>query len=219
MTLAATFGSGGSEPYARALRDSETLYLREDENNGATMDVGRWNARADLVDLTLLSSVTGPMLDIGCGPGRMVRAARELGIPALGIDVSPAAIAVARAEGIRVIEGSVFDRVPLAGEWQTALLVDGNVGIGGNVEHLLARCAELLVPGGEIVIEVHADPERHHTYSATIVDERGGESASFPWAEIGIDRLAAVARVQGLTVRESWILDGRGFCRLATPER
>jgi SAM-dependent methyltransferase len=212
---AATFGTGGNEPYARALRDSEKLYLRSTDGRGEAMDVARWSARADLTDLTLLASVTGPLLDVGCGPGRMVRAARELGISALGIDVSPAAVTLARSEGIRVVEGSIFDRVPMEGEWQTVLLVDGNVGIGGDVEELIARCVELISPEGEIVIEVNSDPLHHRTYTATVVDDRGGESAAFPWAEIGILRLVRIAALKGLGLRQSWELGGRHFCRLA----
>jgi SAM-dependent methyltransferase len=215
MTLAATFGTGGNEPYARALRDSEILYLRSTDGRGTPMDVARWNARADLIDLTLLASVTGPLLDIGCGPGRMVRAARELGIAALGIDVSPAAVRQARSEGIRVVEGSVFDSVPLEGAWQTLLLVDGNIGIGGDVEQLLARCVELISPEGEIVVEVNPDESHYRTYSATVVDDRGGESAAFPWAEIGILQLVRLAARKRLALRESWQLGGRYFCRLA----
>ncbi|CAN5243544.1 class I SAM-dependent methyltransferase [soil metagenome] len=215
MSITATFGAGGSEPYARALRDSDVLYLRSTDGRGEPMDVGRWSARADLTDLTLLSSVTGPMLDIGCGPARMVRAARELGIPALGIDVSPAAVRLARSEGISVLEGSVFDRVPGEGEWQTALLVDGNIGIGGDVSALLARCVQLITPDGEIVVEVSADPLQHRTYTATVVDDRGGESAAFPWAEVGTLHLERIARLAGLAPRASWQLGGRHFCRLA----
>ena len=92
---AATFGSGGAEPYASALRRPESaLLFLPDTRAGSTsrrvtMDVSRWNADADAADRTLLLSVTGPLLDVGRGPGRMVRAAEDLGIMAEGIDVSP----------------------------------------------------------------------------------------------------------------------------------
>jgi SAM-dependent methyltransferase len=178
------------------------------------MDVARWNSDADIVDLTLLAGVTGPMLDIGCGPGRMVRAAIDLGLSALGIDVSPTAVEIARAHGIRVLERNVFAPIPAEGHWQTALLVDGNIGIGGDVANLVGRCAQLIAPGGELVVEVHADPDRHHTYVGTLVDDRGRASESFPWAEIGLDRLAEVAAGHGLAVLASWHLGGRHFCRL-----
>ncbi|CAN5181943.1 class I SAM-dependent methyltransferase [soil metagenome] len=219
MSLAeATFGAGGTEPYAAALRDGELLYLRdarERSTNRVTMDVSRWNADADAADLTLLESVTGPVLDIGCGPGRMVRAALAVGMQALGLDVSPAAIALAGRLGGVYHEGSIFDRVPGEGIWQTALLVDGNVGIGGNIPALLARCRDVLAPSGEIVVELHHDPHHHEHYLGEIVDSHGGTSAVFPWAEIGRQSLLELLPGLGLRRVQCWEIDGRSFCRLA----
>lgn len=220
MTLTATFGAGGAEPYARALRTtgSPLLYLytsRGDPDQAATMDVSLWNAMANDADRSLLRSVTGPVLDVGCGPGRMVRASMELGLAALGIDVSPTAVEIATDAGLNVIERSVFDSLPAEGHWQTVLLVDGNVGIGGDVGAMLRRCRELLTPGGEIVAEVDRDPAADRTNTCRIVDTNGHESAAFPWAVIGADALAERARSAGLVPSQSWVIDGRAFCRLA----
>jgi SAM-dependent methyltransferase len=240
MTLAptsfpdsASFGAGGTEPYARALRNDSSLLFLHDAHHDAhaangphdrtaqvrTMDVGRWNADADGVDLTLLRAVTGPMLDVGCGPGRMVRAALQLGMIALGVDISPAAVELARSVGLPVLERSIFGVLPREGQWQTVLLVDGNIGIGGDVESLLARCAQLITADGEIVIEVHGDADRDHRFTARLLDAAGEGSAEFPWAEIGLHPLSRLARTLGLEVRQSWELDGRGFCRLAAISR
>lgn len=241
MTLAptsfpdtASFGAGGTEPYARALRNDSSLLFLHDAHHDAhsahgsaqsrgaqvrTMDVGRWNADADGVDLTLLRAVTGPLLDVGCGPGRMVRAALELGMVALGVDISPAAVELARSVGLPVLERSIFGVLPREGQWQTVLLVDGNVGIGGDVEALLARCAQLITADGEIVVEVHDDADRDHRFTARLVDAGGQGSDEFPWAEMGLHPLSRLAHTLGLEVRQSWELDGRGFCRLAATSR
>ncbi len=219
MSLATpTFGAGGAEPYASALRGGDLLYLsdtRASSTTRVTMDVSRWNADADYADLTLLSRVTGPVLDIGCGPGRMVRAAMSLGMHAVGIDVSAAALEIASDLGGSFFRGSVFDRVPGEGMWQTTLLVDGNVGIGGDIPSLLARCRELLSPTGEIVIELNADAGHEEHYFAEVVDSHGNRSDSFPWAEIGLDRLCLMLQPLGLELVQSWEIDGRAFCRLA----
>ena len=218
---AATFGSGGAEPYARALRRNESpvLFLHEPHSGELhaihSMDVARWNADADIVDLGLLRSVTGPVLDIGCGPGRMVRAAQSLGLHTLGIDVSPAAIDIARDAGLPVMLGSIFDAVPDEGGWQTALLVDGNIGIGGDVDRMLARCRELIADDGEIVVELHGDPHHDRTFTGRLVDTQGHESEAFPWAEIGLAAVVRRASVLELDLRQSWRLDERDFCRLA----
>ena len=216
----ATFGSGGAEPYATALRKNDSVLLElRDQRHGktsqSTMDVSRWNADADETDLTLLRAATGPLLDIGCGPGRMVRAAMDLGLEVLGIDVSPTAIEIATNAGLSVLTRSVFEAIPSEGEWQTALLVDGNIGIGGDVRAMLARCREILAPEGEIVIETHTDARRHRSYFGTLTDTDGGQSESFPWAEIGITPLIGLADAEGLELLQAWTLDGRNFCRLA----
>lgn len=220
-----SFGAGGTEPYASALRQNNPVVLLLHDNDRGhlttttTMDVARWNADADDVDLTLLRAVTGPVLDIGCGPGRMVRAAMSLGLVVLGIDVSPTAIELATETGLNVLERSVFDTVPAEGRWQTALLVDGNIGIGGDVAALLARCRDLLAPEGEIVAELHTDSGRDHSYSASVIDANGGQSDMFPWSEIGLTAVAALAPGLGLELRQAWVLGGRSFCRLAKTRR
>jgi SAM-dependent methyltransferase len=218
----ATFGSGGDEPYARALRHDAhgALMLREagsargDAGPRLDMDFGKWNSDADEVDRSLLRHVSGPVLDIGCGPGRMVRAAGELGLVALGLDVSPEVVALARRGGMAAALGSVFDRVPAEGLWRSALLIDGNVGIGGDVAALLARCCEILAPSGALVVELHPDDDRDHSYSATLTDGEGSRSAEFPWAEVGLTRLREVARASGFSVDRAFNAGGRRFGRL-----
>jgi len=221
ITSPTTFGAGGDEPYAGALRRNDMVELiltkqANDESRSMMMDVARWNSRADEIDLTLLRSATGPLLDVGCGPGRMVQAAIAVGLEALGLDISPAAIGIARSAGLPVLEGSVFDAVPGAGTWQTVLLVDGNVGIGGDVRNLLRRCAELVAPEGEIVVELHADRDMDSVYSGQLVGTDGGVSESFPWAQIGVNAMVEVADELGLRFRQAWELGGRTFCRLST---
>lgn len=216
-----SFGAGGSEPYAMALlrNDGDVHMVRETDLGeliGAEpVEISRWNAEADSTDLSVLATMSGPWLDIGCGPGRMVRAAMDRGVDAMGIDVSATAVAMANRAGLNVIHGSVFDPLPSEGLWQGALLADGNIGIGGDVVAILRRCRELIADDGEVVVEVHSDPEMDCVYSARLIDAQGGRSASFPWAEVGLNRLIDHATDAGLSVCQVWELDGRVFCRFA----
>ncbi|MBF4634930.1 methyltransferase domain-containing protein [Agreia pratensis] len=217
-----TFGRGGDEPYARAIRNEVPggLALREarpgSADTGARLDLdfGKWTSDADAVDHSLLRHARGPVLDIGCGPGRMVRAAGRLGLVALGLDVSPEVVALARGGGVAVALGSVFERVPAEGLWGTVLLIDGNVGIGGDVAALLVRCREILAPSGVLIVEVHPDDDRDHSYSATVVDTDGAQSGEFPWAEVGVTHLTDLALASGYTVDRAFTAGTRRFCRL-----
>ena len=99
-------------------------------------------------DMSLLDRCEGPTLDIGSGPGRLTVALAERGIPALGIDITPYAVDLARSSGALVMLRDVFGRVPGTGRWMTVLLADGNIGIGGDPAALLRRAGELLAPRG-----------------------------------------------------------------------
>jgi len=218
LEQASTFGSGGTEPYAAALQNESTvLYLRHNTTqlpDAAPMDAGRWSADADATDLALLADAAGPVLDIGCGPGRMIRAAMDLGLSAAGVDVSPTAVRIAETAGLAVFNRSVFAEMPLEGGWGTALLLDGNIGIGGDPGALLARCAQLLAADGALIVEVSQDPNREHSFEGTLEDAQGRRSDVFPWAEIGIVPLRARADEAGLRVDQDWVRDGRWFARL-----
>lgn len=215
------FGSGGTEPYATALLSDDPTALQLvdiDASRTDSFDVARWCAPADPADLTMLRDVTGPLLDVGCGPGRMVRAALDLGLPALGVDVSAAAVRLARRTGLPVLERSIFDPLPHS-EWSTILLADGNIGIGGDPVALLGRCAELLGAGGTVVVEVSVDPDADRRYRAQVRDDAGRHSAEFPWAELGERALARAAAAAGLGVRQSWSSAARRFSRLVVTTR
>jgi SAM-dependent methyltransferase len=205
------FGQGGGEPWAAALRGDRALYLVSGEGR-RRMAAERWADDPDAADLTTLIGLAGPVLDIGCGPGRMVRAALDAGLAALGVDVSAAAVEHCRDAGLPVLHRSVFARLPHEGSWSGALLLDGNVGIGGDVAGLLARCRELLAIGGALVVETHADPHRDTVSLSTLVDDLGTESEAFAWAEVGEVPLLEAA--EGFRPAGAWTAGGRRFTRL-----
>lgn len=214
-TPPATFGSGGSEPYAHALRrEGQLTLVREQGHTGNEYDLRRWMAAADDVDRAILAGEAGPILDIGCGPGRMVAAAIDLGFVALGVDVSRAAVKVARRAGLPVLPRSVFERLPREGHWKTALLIDGNIGIGGDPAALLERSGELLARRGAVLVETQPDDMIDDAFTARVVDEDGRTSSTFPWAEVGAVALEKHADAAGLVLDQIWRVDGRVFCRL-----
>ena len=240
MTITAdpqpTFGSGGAEPYARALRREGRLQLvrvpgtaregadptdadldaqdaRDAAETSDAFDVARWSRGADAADLSTILDASS-VLDIGCGPARMVRAAVDQGLGALGVDVSVTAVAMAVDAGLPVVAGSVFDALPGEGTWDVALLLDGNIGIGGDPTALVARASAVVAPTGSVVVETADDPTVDVAYDAHVVDEQGHASATFPWAEVGREALGRHAVAAGLRVSQTWSVGRRTFCRL-----
>jgi glycosyltransferase A (GT-A) superfamily protein (DUF2064 family)/SAM-dependent methyltransferase len=179
------------------------------------VDLGRWTRPADRVDELVVARCESPVLDIGCGPGRMVAALQRSGRAALGIDISTAAVAVSRRAGGQVLRRDL--RLPLAseGRWGTALLLDGNIGIGGDVSWLLRRCRDIVGGGGLIICEIDPDPARDEAFEV-VLSRPGRQSSPIPWASVGAHALVRVAATLDLIVTESWDADRRSFLALRT---
>ncbi|MEV6025696.1 methyltransferase domain-containing protein [Streptomyces sp. NPDC052036] len=209
------------DPYAHALRAGRgPLYLRRMcQGTGQELlllDVERWCAAPDAADTSVLRRCTGPVLDVGCGPGRLVAALAARGLPALGVDVSPAAVSRTRSLGGSALRRSVFDRLPREGRWGTVLLMDGNVGIGGDPAVLLARLHDLVRPGGRLLAEA-APQDVDERLTVRVEDARGRHGRPFAWARLGTTALARAAEGTGWVLTGRWTADGRPFVELHRP--
>jgi SAM-dependent methyltransferase len=156
-----------------------------------------WRADASPSDRALLAHCVGPTVDIGCGPGRMTEALAFAGHAVLGLDVVPEAVRQTRSRGVPALRRSVFDALPGEGRWGTALLADGNIGIGGDPVALLERISELIADVGRVVVDVApwgAGVVTRHVRLETA----HGLSAEFPWTVVGADAIQAVAHAAGL---------------------
>jgi len=174
----------------------------------------RWFAAASRAEQRALDHAAGPTLDIGCGPGRHLVALAERKVFALGIDISEVFLDVARSRGVNVLERSVFGRVPGARRWRTALLFDGNIGIGGDPVALLSRVVELLRDDGRIIVEIERHDPEHEV--VTVRAETDGQVGPwFRWTSVGLARLTSIAAAVGLEVIEAWDSDDRRFAVLA----
>ncbi|NUR41020.1 MAG: class I SAM-dependent methyltransferase [Streptomyces sp.] len=203
-----------ADPYTTALRTGRgPLFLRRTDGWLLPLEVERWCARADAVDRAVLDHCEGTVLDVGCGPGRLVAELATRAVPSLGIDVSEAAVAHTIRLGGQALHRSVFEPLPGESRWGTVLLMDGNVGIGGDPHALLTRVAQLLRPRGLLIAEtapVDID-ERVHVH---LTDARTTTGAPFPWARLGTPALLRYAR--GWKKEGQWSADGRTFVALRT---
>jgi SAM-dependent methyltransferase len=187
--------------------------LRTSDGRVLPVPASRWFARPSAAEYRLLARVNGPVLDVGCGPARHVLALAEAGTITLGVDISPPAISIARRRGAPVLERSIFGDIPGAGRWGTALLIDGNIGIGGNPVALLTRVARLLRAGGRLLVEIDA-PGGGGRNATVRLEAHGIPGPWFAWAYVTTDELDIVAGQADLVVRETWCDEGRWFAQL-----
>lgn len=162
------------------------------------MPVDRWRAEPDAADRALLlRGCTGPTMDLGCGPGRLVAALAAVGVVALGVDISPLAIQITMRRGAVALRRDIHDRLPGEGRWAHLLLADGNIGITGDPVRLLHRAAVLLRPGGTVLAELDAPGTglRRGLARLQVADQAG---PWFPWARLGADAAPAVTARAGL---------------------
>jgi SAM-dependent methyltransferase len=205
-----------ADPYTDALRTGRgPLFMRRPDGWLLPLEVERWCAAPDAADLTVLERCRGTVLDIGCGPGRLVAALAALRRPTLGIDVSPEAVARTVRTGGSALHRSVFDPLPREGSWSTALLIDGNIGIGGDPGALLGRVAHLVADDGVLLAET-SPLDVDERVQVRVFDGGSAQGSAFPWSRVGTPALLDYARSAGWAAPEAdrWTVEGRTFVAL-----
>ncbi|BBX50207.1 class I SAM-dependent methyltransferase [Mycolicibacterium poriferae] len=203
--------------YDRAL-GGERCWVRHDDGRVGRLPVGSWlgGRSADTVfDEAIVALCEGPTIDLGCGPGRLVAHLIERGVPALGVDVSATAIDLARRSGAPALRRDVFDPLPGTGRWQTVLLADGNVGLGGDPERILRRAGELLRRGGRCIAEFDSATTGINV-SWVRLESQETIGPWFRWASVGIDCVPALAARVGLAVADVHPIGQRVVASLVT---
>lgn len=188
------------------------LVLESSDGSRSPLPLARWLGHATSEEEEVLAAARPWALDIGCGPGRHVAALTARGVPALGVDCVAGAVQLARARGAGVLEQSIFDPLPVAA-WGSALLLDGNIGIGGDPAALLRRVAELLLHCGSALVEL-APPGI--PVSAPCVRVHDGVRAGpwFAWGQVGVNGIPELAARTGFDVARTWSAGARWFSEL-----
>ncbi|MFR9805339.1 class I SAM-dependent methyltransferase [Pseudonocardia sp. RS010] len=214
--------------------------LVRDDGRPVPLDPARWRTTADADDAWLLDRCAGAVLDLGCGPGRLVAALAARGVPALGVDSSPVARMLCRRRGAAMLCRDLFAPLPGEGTWAHVLLADGNIGIGGDPPRLLTRAAALLGPGGTVLVETGPDADELWCGSVRVcgpgpdaadgavtgaaqIDGAGIDASAgraMPWACVGARALRALAPAAGFAVTAvSTAASGRTFAELTLVSR
>lgn len=106
-------------------------------------------------DHRAVGRVRGRVLDVGVGAGRVALVLQERGTPVTGLDISPGAIEVARARGVRDLVCATVDAHAEVGpRYDTFLLLGNNLGLIEGRERapaFLAALAAMAQPGAQVI--------------------------------------------------------------------
>jgi SAM-dependent methyltransferase len=211
MSAVAVFGAA----LRRAARGEQAALRLVDHAGTAVRRIdAAWYGDVRPGDHGLLARCGPDTIDLGCGPGRLTGALIGTGRRALGVDVSAQAVRYTRQRGAPAVHGSLFSELPHEGHWATAVLADGNIGIGGDPVRLLRRCGGLLAGDGALLVEL--DPPGSRTWQGDVtLDDGDRVSERFGWAFVAVDDIARLAGAAALRVAETWTEADRWFVCLA----
>lgn len=150
------------------------------------------------IRLALPPPDAGPVVDIGCGQGELVRLLLADGYDAEGIDVSPEQVAVAHAAGVERVRAGDYRGILQASAGRLAAVTATDL-----LEHLtkdevletLDRVAGALAPGGVFVARV---PNAVSPFAGHI--QYGDFTHESSYTERSVRQLAAAASFESVTV-------------------
>jgi SAM-dependent methyltransferase len=196
-------------------------WLVETDGRRTPLPLRRWHGPAEPAVRALVDRCTGPAVDVGCGPGRVAAELAARGLISFGIDTSPVAVRLTRRRGAAALRRNVFDPLPGEGRWSNVLLVDGNIGIGGDPQALLRRCAQLLRRGGTVLVELGPPGTGLWRGRAHVTRELEASmphrAPRFRWARVGVDAVEELAAETGLRLRATFTVEARWFAELERP--
>lgn len=99
----------------------------------------------------------GPALDVACGTGLSTRALVELGFRVLGIDLTPAMVAIARLQEGPLFVVAAAESLP-ARDRSVALVTVGSGVHWFDASRFYAEAVRVLVPEGALLVYEHVGP-------------------------------------------------------------
>jgi SAM-dependent methyltransferase len=133
-------------------------------HDGASRRAGLIDRHVTWIHRQLLNERPSRVLDLGCGPGLYTSRLAELGHSCVGIDFSPASIRYARehasAAGLDCIyhDGDLRE-VAFGSNFDLVMMIYGELNVfqPSHARAILRRAREALVPGGQLLLEVHTE--------------------------------------------------------------
>lgn len=159
---------------------------------------------------TARAAGAGPVVEVGCGTGRVTAHLRGLGLDVAGLDLSPGMVAVARESwpGLRFAVASMTD-LPLPDGGLAGLVAWYSI-IHLPPEALPAVFAEfhrVLAPGGELLLAFKAGDKRIR------LEQAYGHTVSYDVHWLPPDRIAAQLAAAGFAVHARLVREPEDYER------
>ena len=155
------------------------------------------------------------VLDIGCGHGAFLCAARADGGRVAGVELDPAGVASCLRTGLRVLQGSIFDVGVPPGPWDVVTMWD----VLEHLEHpreALELAVREMKPGGILVLRGR-NARLHAPFKAMYARVRG------PASRLGLPDVGCVHRWgfgpagYSLLLRDAGVVDIQLYSGIPTP--
>ncbi len=138
-----------------------------------------------------------PVADLGCGPGQVTRYLADRGVPALGVDLSPAMVALARrlVPGVEFRQGSLLELPAGDGEWAGITAFYAIIHLPpGTLPTALAEFHRALRGDGLVLLAFHVGEER------ITLDEWLGHQVSLDFQLLSPAAVEGALEAAGFTV-------------------
>jgi SAM-dependent methyltransferase len=187
--------------------------------------VGRWPS----VERRALRWVRGRVLDAGVGAGRVALELQRRGRTVVGIDVSPGAVEVARARGVRDARLLAFEDVDeTLGSFDTVLMFGNNFGLFGSPSRA-KRLLRRLRPLADRIVAASNDPYATEDPAHLAYQERNRQRGRMagqlrlrsryrdlvgPWFDyliVSPDEMASILEGTGWRIRRLIQQNGSGY--------
>jgi SAM-dependent methyltransferase len=184
------------------------------EQHQDVLDASPWD-RAVLGTFAELVGESGPVGDLGCGPGRLTGHLASLGLDVFGVDLSPGMVDVARRAhpGLRFEVGSLaaldLGDGSLAGAvaWYSLIHTPPE-----RLPAVVADLARVLAPGGRLLTAFQVGDERRR------ITNGYGRDVSFDAYRLQPDFVAGLCTAAGLVVEARLVREPTPSLHEKTPQ-